>query len=116
MFQSLSPASQDVEEALRRRQRSTTVEEKEEQLRRGAQELLEGERSRGGGARCRTALADRLAPGEGGQMVCRCGKLDRLESANDPLRPLAQFSTLTASVVFVQPTELSLKLVQFSLN
>ena len=53
---------------------------------------------------------------KGGQMVCRCGKLDRLESANDPLRPLAQFSTLTASVVFVQPTDLSLKLVQFSLN
>ena len=44
LFQSLSPASQDVEEALRRRQRSTTVEEKEEQLRRAAQELLEGER------------------------------------------------------------------------
>ena len=63
-----------------------------------------------------TALADRVAPGDGGQMVCRCGKLDRLESANDPLRPIAQFSTLTASVVFVQPTELSLKLVQFSLN
>ena len=63
-----------------------------------------------------TALADRVAPGDGGQMVCRCGKLDRLESANDLLRPFAQFSTLTASVVFVQPTDLSLKLVQFSLN
>ena len=51
LFQSFSPASQDVEEALRRRQRSTTVEEKEVQLRRAAQELLEGERSKGGGAR-----------------------------------------------------------------
>ena len=50
LFQSLSPASQDVKEALRRRQRSTAVEEKEEQLRRAAQELLEGERSKGGGA------------------------------------------------------------------
>ena len=38
---------------------------------------------------------------KGGQMVCRCGKLDGVETANDLLRPLAELSTLTASAVFV---------------